>query len=336
MGFLGTLGLVIGALALAMGLALILLPLDFQSASPQMVNQFKASNGAAILKIQVPNATFSLGGGSLTIQWATAATTPITAFLYTLSEGEWVWAGNQPTTAALSSQSVPASQGSLSASSLHPGDWYALLLYENSTEVASVSVTWSGSLFLPYAELGIPLTGIGAIILVATIALSRPRPTPDEAATAYETTPESYAFASGTPMVMEPALASPAPMLALESPPSDPSFSSAPLAEPQASPVLPPSSATAPKIVLPPDEPPPRRSWRATPLGRLGGGRSAVVPQTDLAPGRPLVATSPDAPKAGAAAAPSGSGDPFKCPRCGLVIGDESWLFCPRCRAGLD
>ncbi|MDE1820018.1 MAG: hypothetical protein KGJ23_04170 [Euryarchaeota archaeon] len=331
-----TVGLVLGALTLTVGLALVLLPLDFQSASPQTVNMFKTSNNAAILRVQVPYANFSLGGGSLTVTWTTSTSTPVEGYLYPLAEGEAVWSGAQPSAPALDEISTPQSDWSLKASSLSPGSWYALVLYENSNENASVAVTWSGSMELPYAELGVPLAGTGAIILVATVALSRPRPTQDDVSPTYASSPEAYAFASTSPMVIEPT---PAPVAALPTPEPRPAFSESPpmLALPSpsssTSAATPPSSATMSKIVLPPDEPPPaRKGWRATPLGRLGGDRSAVAPQSELAPGRPKVAPG----GGGETATIPAAGGAGTCPRCGLQIPEESWLFCPRCRAELE
>ncbi len=339
MSVASTFGLILGAVILAVGLALVLLPLNFQSAEPTAMNQFQHSNGAAILRIQVPYANFSLGGASLTVQWTTATSTPVTGFLYPLTEGEVVWSGGPASTPPLDEVIQPQSAGTLTGSDLHPGNWYAVLLFESSSENANVSVTWSGSMFLPYAELGIPLTAAGGVFLVGTVALSRPRPAEEEPSSTYNYDAGGTAYVNPPLLAPEPTpvLASPVPRAALPAP----SYS-------RAEATYPSSSTSGSSIVLPPDEAPaPRRTWRATPISRPGmGGGASGYPADRVGP-RQRTRENEKGPTSGGGPAESSSSwspaaSPFPspglgiCARCRLEIGDESWVFCPRCRNPLE
>jgi hypothetical protein len=324
---MSTVGLAIGAVVLAVGLVLIFLPLNYSSSQTFYSNytNFSASGCGfvALQIIPVPTASYSLGGASITISWQVIGANNATAYLYPLSQAQQVQqsTGQGCGANALGSQTVYTSSDALTVTSLTPGNSYGLLYYLQNPNATSsaVATTWTGSMFLPYAELGIPLSVTGAVVLIIAVAISRPKPVQEEEVTEYPAGAPAENFEL-------------APML----PPSP-----EPLVVEQR-PVLPPSSPPPRALSAPPSEAfnapaPSGPAWSARPVGRLGADRSSVVSQTQIAPGRPAIATAGESTSLPAPAEEeSGGPEVGKCPRCRLSIPDESWAFCPRCRMELE
>lgn len=338
-----TAGLAIGAVILAVGLVLVLLPQNYSGSATLLdsptVDDYRpiGNNSVALVTIPVVSADLSVGGASLTVSYIVQGGMAINAFLFTSTLGAEVWDGTQGTQGNITWVGGQPSGTLTDPQPVTPGGQYDAIFIVPDHGEPTISVSWSGAVQFPYAYSGIPLVIAGAIILVAVVSVLPPKANREEYPGSQAPSPEAYVYE--TPVVV---VDSPPPALAaLPSPGPQEYTSSTP---PAALPSPPPAPAPPPQFA-------PRSSaaastthkplWKATPLHRASDSeispshslfrRPAVATPSPTAPGS--VSAAPTPPFA-AASGSSGDGE-NKCPRCRLAIGDANWAFCPRCRTEL-
>jgi hypothetical protein len=329
---LTTAGLLLGAVVLAVGLVLVLLPLNYSGNAqlpgvPCSVGQCYyhpcGDGNYGLVTVQVTAADLSFGGATLTINFD-AGGTDVDAFLYSGGDGAAV----QDCTPG-SAQSIDSlnnvTSGTLTDAQATPGDSYAAIFVAPTGFTPWINLTWSGSVNFPYAYVGVPLVVAGAVIMIAVVLSLPQKQEPFDQAG--EGVPMREAYIYETPTIV------------VDSPPSSSTTAPSPGLSTYSSPPPPPRFAPRP-AALGSGAPAPRSSrWRAIPLHRSVDADSspARAPQ-------PLGLTSPPTSSSGAteavptpslAASASGDGGP-KCPRCRLPVGDPTWAFCPRCKTELS
>lgn len=325
---LSTVGLAIGAVILAVGLVLVLLPQDFSGSAtvPPLQTYYRVlgDHNVGLVTIPVVGANLAIGGASLTITYMISNNTPAAAYLYTQIAGEGVYDGAQGQVPNIT-WAGGATSGSLTDSGASPGVDYVVLFYAPNGTTPTISVSWNGAVDFPYAYAGIPLVIAGAIILVAVVSFLPQKPEPAFDSGAGVPVQEAYIYES--PMVMvdtPPAAALPAP--------ADMDYSPVPTPPPQFA----PRPSASPPVASPP-APEHKGHWKPIPLHRSTDSESS--PSHHLfhrsAVSSSATSTPPAATTGVATAAAPVAGDGRKCPRCRLPVGDASWAFCPRCRMEL-
>lgn len=340
-----TVALAFAAVMLAVGLVLVLLPQDYSGTASVMyyppsspMDDFKVTPGGGLMgfvNVSSISAPLSIGGASLNVQFSVASGETASAYLFPYYLAAEVW-----TSGAVGAQDTPLAtpivnqtSGTLSFSAASPGTTYGVIFTEEPSETANISLSWGGSIFFPYAELGIPLALAGAIVLIGVVASLPSRPEGEEypasqmeMGAGYPAEPAPMIIAGPvTPTMtggLPPAALPPATLSQYSLPPSvaPPAPTPAPALTTYAPPASSSSGVVRPGRTDPDTSPgitspgvPGGSAWRPSPLRR-----PATVPTE--APGR---------------TADLGADTGRKCPRCRLTVAEESWAFCPRCRMEL-